>query len=260
MARPGKILRGAQWGPRLAAAMAEAPAASVSWLEQHTRLLKSDRYSRVGLLELEGAPCFLKLYLAKSPVQKLGFRLGYGRGLRSFDAATSMAEAGLPVPEPRACLLVPEGMVLLTEALAGGADLRALWLDLPAADDAERLMHGAGAALARLHGAGYAHGDCKWSNLLWCARGMYFVDLEVVRKPRAAGTLPLAGQLRDLARFIVDAEELGASAPQFEIFMGSYLAGVPCRRERLVSQVRPLLTPIRERHQRRYRQAPRPLI
>jgi hypothetical protein len=232
-------------------------------MERHTRILKSDSFSRVGLLELAGQGCYLKLYLAKSTVQKVGFRLGYGRGVRSFDAAVQLARDALPVPEPRACLLVPEGMVLLTQALANAADLRALWLAVPAAEEAERYMRKAGEALARLHGAGYAHGDCKWSNLLWRDPGYHFVDLEGVRKlpaTRLFAGAPAARQVRDLARFTIDAEELGASPVQFEIFLHSYLAGTPWSRQQLVTGLQELLPAIRERHLRRYRLQPRPLL
>jgi tRNA A-37 threonylcarbamoyl transferase component Bud32 len=233
------------------------------WMERHTRILKSDSFSRVGLLEVGGQGCYLKLYLAKSPLQKLGFRLGYGRGIHSYDAAVQLARDAVPVPEPRACLLVPEGMVLLTQAVPDAADLRALWLAVPAAEDAQLLMRKAGAALAGLHALGYAHGDCKWSNLLWCDPVCYFVDLERVRKlraPRLPGAPPAARQLRDLARFIIDAEELGARAEQLEVFLASYLAGTPWSREQIVKRLQRVLQPIRERHLRRYRLQPRPLI
>lgn len=263
MASPGPILRGREWGARLRESMVSCPADTVGWMERHTRILKQDTFSRVGLLELEGRGCYLKLYLAKSNLQKLGFRLGYGRGIRSFDAAAQMARDALPVPEPRACLLVPEGMVLLTEALDDAVDLRALWLAMPAAGEARRLMREAGDAMARLHTMGYAHGDCKWSNLLWCGSVYYFADLEAARKLRPkhfpAGSAA-AGQLRDLARFVIDAEELGASAEQLESFLASYLAGTPWKRERIVERLRRLLPPIRERHLRRYGLQPRPLL
>lgn len=263
MTSPGKILRGREWGARLAELMACAPPDTTGWMERHTRILKSDSFSRVGLLEVGGQDCYLKLYLAKSPLQKLGFRLGYGRGVHSFDAAVQMARDAMPVPEPRACLLVPEGMVLLTRALADGVDLRALWLAVPAAEDAQRLMHKAGETLARLHAAGYTHGDCKWSNLLWCGSSYHFVDLERVRK-RSGGHVPAGsparGQLRDLARFTIDAEELGASAEQLELFLVSYLGGMPWSRKEIVTRLQVLLPPIRERHLRRYRLQPRPLL
>jgi tRNA A-37 threonylcarbamoyl transferase component Bud32 len=255
-------LRGEEWGRWLGERLDCEPDAAPAWVEAHTRLLKSDAYSRVGLLRLRDRDCYLKLYLAKSRLQQLGFRLGIGRGLRSFTAAQVLARAGLPVPRPLACLLLPEGMVLLTEAIEGASDLRALWLGVPAADEANQYMHAAGTTVADLHRAGLVHGDCKWSNLLWAHGELYLVDLEAVRRTANAlrrGILP-ARQLRDLARFIIDAEELGASAGQLEVFLASYIAGARCSREELVAALRPLLASIRYRHQRRYRTEPRPLL
>jgi tRNA A-37 threonylcarbamoyl transferase component Bud32 len=220
-------------------------------MERHTRLLKTDAFSRVGLLELQGRPCFLKLYLAKSPLQQFGFRFGYGRGVHSFDAAQRLARAGLSVPVPLACLLVEEGMVLLTEGIENSRDLRALWLEQPAAAAAEQLMQIAGDALAALHRAGFAHGDCKWGNLLWNGAQLYLVDLEAVRVVTAARSqlLPLhTRQLLDLARYTVDAEALGASPAQFGVFMDCYCAGSGCRRELVTAGILPAVEAIRKRH------------
>lgn len=262
MASPGRILRGEGWGARLVRHMGSSPACAVDWVEQHTRLLKSDPHSRVGLLEIEGQPCFIKLYLAKSFVQRLGFRLGYGRGLRSFAAADQLTRATVPVPQARTCLLVPEGMVLLTEAIPDTSDLRALWLAMPGLSSCLQLMGAAGAVLGRLHRAGFAHGDAKWSNLLWNGEHFYLVDLEAVRRLRtgSAHTRLHARQSADLARFVIDAEELGTSPEQLERFLKAYLDGAAFTREQLVSQLRPLLPPIRERHRLRYRIPPRPLL
>jgi len=262
VASPGRILQGGDWGSRLARHMASSPACTADWVEQHTRLLKSDSHSRVGLLEIEGQPCFIKLYLAKSLLQRLGFRLGVGRGLRSFAAADQLARAAVPVPRARACLLVPEGMVLLTEAIPDTGDLRALWLAIPDPLSSLQLMGAAGEVLGQLHRAGFAHGDAKWSNLLWNGEHFYLVDLEAVRRLRAgrAGTRLHARQLADLARFVIDAEELGASSQQLECFLSAYLDGAAFTREQLVSQLRPLLPSIRERHRLRYRTPQRPLL
>ena len=220
-------------------------------MERHTRLLKTDVFSRVGMLDLQGRPCFLKLYLAKSRLQQLGFRLGYGRGVHSYDAAQRLALADLPVPAPLACLLVEEGMLLLTEGIDNSRDLRALWLEQPAAATAQQLMQVAGDTLAALHRAGFAHGDCKWSNLLWNGAQLYLVDLEAVRVVKAVRSqlLPLhTRQLRDLARYTVDAEALGASPGQYGVFMDRYCAGMGCRRELVTAGMLPAVEAIRKRH------------
>ena len=258
-----KFLRGSDWAERLAERLASAPADTATWMEHHTRLLKSDTYSRVGLLQVRQQLCYLKLYLAKSPLHQFGFKLGYGRGLRAFDRANELARRGLRVPRAHACLLVPEGMLLLTEGMAGGRDLRALWQGRPAADQAALLMNGAGAALAALHGVGYAHGDCKWSNLLWCDGSVCLVDLEAVREVTIDrfGKLPLhPRQLRDLARYTIDAEELGVGAVGFELFLASYCAHRGCDRALLVDAMQAALAAIRRRHRARYGISSDPLL
>ncbi len=263
MASIRRSLRGDLQAAGLGRRLAESPADMTSWMERHTRLLKTDVFSRVGLLELQGRPCFLKLYLAKSPLQRLGFRCGYGRGVGSFDAAQRLALAGLPVPSPLACLLVEEGMLLLTEAIENSRDLRALWLEQPTAATAGQLMQCAGDTLAALHMAGFAHGDCKWSNLLWNGAQIYLVDLEAVRIVKAVRSqlLPLhTRQLLDLARYAVDAETLGASPGQFGVFMDRYCSGTACRRELVTAGMLPAVEAIRKRHRDKHGKDYPPLV
>lgn len=263
MAVGSRALRGEDWAQHLRERLETAPADTISWMEQHTRPLKSDTHSRVGLLELRDQPCYLKLYLARSWLQKLGFQLGYGRGLRSFDMAAELARSGLLVPRARACLLVPEGMMLLTEGIPGSRDLRALWRDQPAPELASLLMQNAAYTLAGLHDAGFAHGDCKWSNLLWRENKFYLVDLEAVRRVKFAGLARLEThprQCRDLARFTVDAEELAAGSDLYEMFLASYCAALGCDRNRLVSRVQPELEMLRSRHREKYDTSPGTLL
>jgi tRNA A-37 threonylcarbamoyl transferase component Bud32 len=252
-------MRGAVWAQALGESLARGPATTVAWMEQRTRLLKSDTYSRVGLLELQGQACLLKLYLAKSPWQRIAFRLGYSRALRSFDMALALAGRGLPVPAPRACVQVQEGMLLLTEGMPDGRDLRRLWLEPAEPGRAELLMHCAGETLAALHLAGFAHGDGKWSNLLWRGEGFFLIDLDAVRPVKADAGALLAiqpRQLRDLARFSVDAEELGATPQQYNIFLQRYCDRMHCSRELLLSELNPAASAIRRRHAKKYGRAP----
>lgn len=245
------IMRGGEWARQLREHLAGSPLDTASWMDRHTRLLKKDTFSRAGLLDLDQQPCFVKFYQAKSPWQRLGFRLGYGRAMHSFEAATQLRDRGLATPAPRACLLVPEGVLLLTEGIPDGRDLRALWRERPAADLAQQFMRCAGDTLAGLHRAGFAHGDCKWSNLLWGGVHFHLVDLDVARRVGydARAVPPVRRrQLRDLARFTVDAEELGASQEQYDIFLQSYCAASHCSRAQLTPAIRSAAAPIRRRH------------
>ena len=229
-------------------ALLSGPAEPDAWVEASARTLKSDPYSRVGLIELEQQLCYLKYYRAKSPLQKLWFRMGRGRAVAAYDAALALAANAVPVPEPRACLQVPGGSLLLTEGLRGSTDLKALWLQSPAEAAGGRLLQCAGETIARLHRAGFAHGDCKWSNLLWQGETLFLADLEAVASV-APGS---AKQARDLARFTVNAEDLGVGEGDYERFLASYLEATGVTRDALLALVRPPLAELRGRHLQKY--------
>ena len=246
--KEARILRGGNWGERLKNALAESSLAELDWMEQHTQLLKSDAHSRVGLITLQDRLCYLKFYSAKSMGQKILFRLGYSRGLRSFDAATELLAVDVQVPAPLACLLLSRGMMLLTQGVAGGRDLKALWQGDTEPAKRELLMSSAGHTLAVLHKAGYCHGDCKWSNFLWSTDGFYLVDLEGVKKTAAGGKT----QARDLARFTVNAEDMGVEPECFELFLERYLQGGNHSRETIIRAIMPFLRQLRQRHKLKY--------
>jgi tRNA A-37 threonylcarbamoyl transferase component Bud32 len=242
------LLRDGGWGRALSRALAEPPAGIEAWLAHHTRLIKEDPGSLVGLLQLQDATCCLKFYRSSTGVRALALRLGFGRGVRSFDRALALAAAGVRVPEPRACLRVPGGMLLLTEGLSAGKDLRALWTAGTGVASWAELLDAAGLALADLHAAGFAHGDCKWSNLLWSGDQICFVDLDAVRRVRGSG----ARGLRDLARFTLDAEELALPAVLYRSFIERYATAARRSPESLARAMGPALEKLRRRHLAKY--------
>jgi tRNA A-37 threonylcarbamoyl transferase component Bud32 len=242
-----RVLRDAGLAQRLRQDLANPPEQATAWMESHTHILKEDAHSRVGLLPLAGVTRYLKLYLGKSRWQRLGFRLGRGRGVNAFDAAQALQASGIAVPSPGACVYVPEGMLLLTEAISGH-DLKALFQSGWDDATARQLMVSAGLALGELHRAGFAHGDCKWSNLLWSGERFYLADLEAVRRAPAGST---AG-LRDLARFTLNGEDLALSPDLYQVFLASYLHTTGQKREAVESQTLPILNELRARHAARY--------
>jgi tRNA A-37 threonylcarbamoyl transferase component Bud32 len=247
-----RIIRGGNcgdgWGVALQDVLATSSNDTAAWMQQHTRLLKSDTNSLVGLLQLRRETCYLKLYRYKSSLQKMLFRLGRGRPVRSFDVACKLVQSEVPVPRPLACLLVHGGMLLLTEGIAGGGNLNELWREQPAHDKFRQVLHSAGQSVARLHRAGYAHGDCKWSNLLWTGRQCYLVDLDGVAK----ASISSAKQARDLARFTLNAEELAIGPELYELFLESYLQGVGGSRGEAIARMMPSLRLLRDRHLVKY--------
>ncbi len=118
----------------------------------------------------------------------------------------------------------------------------------PAHDKFRQVLLGAGESVARLHRAGYAHGDCKWNNLLWTGQQCYLVDLDGAGK----ASIGSAKQARDLARFTLNAEELAIGPELYEHFLESYLQGVSVSRSVVIDQMMPVLRMLRDRHLAKY--------
>jgi tRNA A-37 threonylcarbamoyl transferase component Bud32 len=243
-----RICRGQSWGERLTQTLKASELDEISWMEQHTRLIKSDAYSRVGLFQFGGRLCYLKFYRAKSIGQKMLFRLGYARGVHSFDAALKLQQVEVRVPAPLTCIESPRGMMLLTEGVIEAKDLKALWHGAMEQSRQEQLLHSAGNTLSRLHLAGYCHGDAKWSNWLWSGDDFYLVDLEGVKQVPVGSNR----QLRDLARFVVNAEDLAVSQASFDCFMESYLTRDPRSKDNTIRAIMPALRELRKRHEAKY--------
>lgn len=244
-----RILRGDYWAALLKDEMSQSALGAAEWMEEHTNILKSDLHSLSGLMRMDGQICFLKLYCYKSPLHRIQFRLGMGRPLRNFTAARDLDAQGLAVPRPFACLLVPEGMLLLIEGLSGPGTLAELWRRRELSDDdAVRVMRGAGETLATLHSAGFAHGDCKWNNLFWDGYRVCLIDLDDARKSSAGSK----AQSQDLARFTINAEELSIGSDMFEQFLSAYLEGMVDSRRTVVDRMLPSLLRYRKKHLARY--------
>lgn len=244
-----RIIRGDYWAALLKDELAQSTSGAAEWMEEHTNILKSDPHSLSGLMRMDGQICFLKLYRFKSPLHKIQYRMGMGRPLRNFTAARDLDAEGLAVPRPFACLLVPEGMLLLIEGLEGPGSLGEVWRRGGLSDDeSARVMRGAGETLATLHSAGFAHGDCKWNNLFWDGYRVCLIDLDDARKSRSGGK----AQSQDLARFTVNAEELSIGSDMFEQFLAAYLDGVVDNRQTAIKRMLPELLRYRKKHLARY--------
>ena len=244
-----RIVRGDHWALLLKDELSRSTMGASEWMEEYTNILKSDEHCLSGLMRMDGQVCFLKLYRTKSLFHKLLFRLGMGRALRNFAATRDLDAQGLAVPRPFACLLVPEGMLLLIEGLQGPGTLAEIWLRGGLTEEeCVRTMRGAGHTLATLHSAGYAHGDCKWNNLFWDGRRVCMIDLDDARRSQSGGKL----QSQDLARFIVNAEELSIGSDLFEEFFSAYLDGVVDNRRTTIERMLPALYHYRKKHLPRY--------
>ncbi|MEZ5502777.1 MAG: lipopolysaccharide kinase InaA family protein [Halioglobus sp.] len=245
MRRRARILRGKTWAALLRDELARSTLGTDEWMEQHVRILRSDANSRSGLLRLEDQACFVKLYRIPSRWRRTLLGLGSGRPLRSFKAARDLRARGVAVPRPLACLLVREGMLLLSEGLSGDGNLAELWRQQPpGAPEAMAMMRSIGENLALLHRSGYAHGSCRWGNLVWDGRRVYLVDLDRAFK----SPLGSMAQAQDLARFTLNAEERHIGPQNYELFLSAYLQGIDESRRVVIERMLPFLYRFRDNH------------
>jgi tRNA A-37 threonylcarbamoyl transferase component Bud32 len=243
-----RIIRGELWGRHLIGLLSPTPPDVGAWMELHSKILKRSSDSLVGLLSVHDQLCYLKFYQSKSVVQKCLFRLGCGRAVRSFDMARELSGTGVAVPEPRACVALTGGMLLLTEGLPDSADLRSTWLESEDEEKRGQLMVAAAGALAKLHGAGFTHGDGKWSNFLLQGGKVTLVDLEAVSQCGPDRT----GVARDLARFTVNAEDLAVAPNHYETFLAGYSESMQRPRDTLLEDMWVPLKRLRGRHLQKY--------
>lgn len=250
-------VRGKTWGQRLKRRLRKPPLGFYAWLEAHTKPLRDDSGGYVGAFQMRDMPCYLKLYRGKFLLHVIPTLLRLSQPMRTFRKAVALAANGVPISRPLACVLVKEGVLMLSEGLYSVADYSRLWQAPPAKEEAERMMHCAGATLAAVHTAGYSHGNCRWDNLLWSEGECYLVDLDGTRRRRFRVAHHRA---RDLARFTVNAEEAGVSSDLLEVFLNSYLEVMCESQEPLIARMRPHLKKLRRRHESKYGIVAAPLL
>lgn len=249
------VLRGGDRARQAQSFLGEATADMPAWMAASGGIIKGEKHSLVALAEVDTEQCCLKYYRHKSPLHALLLMFNRHRGVQAFDNALELADKGFKVPQPRACLGVPGGLLLITQGLIG-SDFRALWQENPAILAEQGLLARCGELLAGFHKAGYSHGDCKWSNLFWSDGQIYLLDLEAVQRA-APGS---SRQARDLARFTVNAEDFGLDSDSYGAFLEAYCQGRAISEATLIDQLLPRLRKLRARHSRKYGERGAPLL
>ena len=249
-------MRGGEWAQALLQVLETPPEDAWAWMEQHGECLKVDPYTRAGLLEVQGRSCFLKLYRPRTGVQATVFRTRWGRPLRNYEAAGRLSAAGIAVPEPLACLRLPGAVLLLSEGLPGGDNLHQWWRSGERGERGRRVLRAVGELLAKVHAAGFAHGDCKWHNLLLYREQIFLVDLDSARRASRGDR----AQGRDLARFTLNAEELALERADYAAFLDSYISCIGVSERQLMETMLPQLDKLRARHLLQYGERGRRLV
>ena len=230
-----------------------ADAATEQTFREKCTVLKTGTGSYAGLLHIGGGgeTLFVKCYLAKHSIARLAGKLALGRGYTARAAMRALA-GRLRVPAERGLVRNRRSgnIYLFSEHLAG-TDLAQLYRGGELAEPVLRpLLCLAGESLARMHEAGWVHGDFKWGNLL----------VEQVQPPRLA-LLDFDGagrsrravrRGRDVARFIVNAEDYRVPEVLARVFLDAYAAARPMSAAQVLSQAAPALRKLRARHDRKY--------
>ncbi len=154
------------------------------------------------------------------------FRLS--RGERAWYFYEEMRRNNISVPEPLVLievrkLIFTTNTYVATRWIHESVRLDSIVLheDLRARHDLGSILACAVDAVAKLHDAGFVHGDLKWSNILFVGGSVPHVvltDLDALKK--SAST---AAQGRDFARFLIAPGNCSLSEAATEILIERYL-------------------------------------
>ena len=196
-------------------------------------LLKDSRTTKAGLATLpDGRRVFVKRYNIKTPLYALKYFFRPARPFKAWRAAWLLRQGGLPTPAPHAAVSerrhgALRAAYLLTEALEGVVPPPAFF----AAADPAALVAALCSTLAKAHGLGVAHGDCKLSNFFfsdWAkggfACGLWDFDGAAVRPSQtlAAREAELARALASLAAETLKAGQAPDIPALADLFVEQY--------------------------------------
>jgi len=228
-----------------------------SWFDLHVEIIKQDTYSEVGFAEtLALGRVYVKRYRAKTWLHRVGIFHGRSRAARCFDNNTALLENAIPVPNPYCVVIEKDSLgfplqsYYLCQGLVSAPDFKSVFLNRAeySYGDGSEKFGNIGKQLALLHNAGYMHGDFKWSNVLLLGVQVFFVDLDNVK------TVPessMAGA-RDVARFILNAEDLAIDKTEINYFLEAYRTNRTASLDNFSDAVATNLKKLRRRHRVRY--------
>ena len=234
----------------------------------NTNFLKSSISTRTALLEMNrpGQP--------NGPETVFGKEFHYKNYFHSFKPlfrrhrtqilwrnSWHLLNCGVNVPEPCGYLLKFKGLscrggYFFSKALSGCDNLGTLALNFKNINhrlEFGGLIEALAKAVASLHDSRVLHGDLKWSNIMVHQKKnkLWFIDLDSAKLcSKTPGPDRIA---RDVARFVLNGQEVGVDESIIERFLDAYARYRNLTRASLDKPVTSALKKLREKHKKKYR-------
>ena len=195
-------------------------------------------------------PYYLKKYCYPSLAKRCKNLLLGARPYRVWRHVTEFAEA-LPTPSPLMLFTLRGGAEIcyITEFVSDAQNLHALF-KAGAIDDVQAVLKELAQMIAQMHQQGWLHGDLKWTNFVRDNDGKIFIiDLDGLAKQCRWFA---DDSYKDLARFVLNAEDLSIDKNDFAVFVETYCELRGIAPEQLKPKVLPQLKKLRARHLIKY--------
>ncbi|MFO1352862.1 MAG: lipopolysaccharide kinase InaA family protein [Gammaproteobacteria bacterium] len=231
------------------------------WLHQPKRILKVDNGIETALMtfdlgQSDRRDVFIKTYGMRR-WWRFRYWLGRERARVLWHISRRLRVAGVAVPESLGFLCWGDkreggGSAFFAEALADCRDLHRIAAEpdyMQALLRRWNLLEALADTLAACHRAGISHGDFKWSNILIDeASGRHWlIDLDA-----ASGAWLRRGRrmAKDVARFVLNAEEAGLPEQEIQRFIDRYAENRGMSALQVNATMAKPLTKLRARHRR----------
>ena len=154
---------------------------------------RSSRHARTVRLDAADGALWVKTYAAP----------GGWRALRAFRMGTALGDVGLAAPAVVLAARRGDEGILVTRDTGGEGLLEALGRRATARRSKRTLLAALGAEVARLHRAGFVHGDLVPANVRLVGERFVFLDNDRTRRSRMLVVFTARRNLVQLGRFVV---------------------------------------------------------
>jgi hypothetical protein len=201
-----------------------------------SRHLKSSGSGRSAIVETGAAgqadreEIYVKEFFYKNFFHSCKPLLGMHRAQILWRNSMCLVQSGVCIPKPFGYLLQQSGFscrgaYFFSEALTGCIDLSTLAFERAELDRRlgdGKLIESVATMVALLHDNGVIHGDLKWSNIMVHEQKneVWFIDLDSFK--RRIFNPGMNFYLQDVARFVVNAQEVGIDESIVDRFLATY--------------------------------------